>query len=101
MLHEKIFILETRRTVKLIVSRERTQDHSDTKTKIEVLIREANEQDFRLPIGISHPQYWKLKRLDSEQAAMLQLSYSGITERQIRSAIKEMDSLAERIPVMA
>ena len=89
MTHEKTFILFANRLVKLIIKTSR-QFPASARVELDVLIREANEQQFRVPIGTTHPQYWKLRKLDAEQAALLQIKYSGITRKQIQSAIKEL-----------
>ena len=63
-------------------------DVSQTKVnpEIEVLIKEPKDEYFHPPIGITHPKYWKLKKLDSQQYKLLQIQYSGITEKQIRES---------------
>ena len=93
MIHEKTFTLETGRSVKVIAKAQITADKTKVKPEIEVLIKEPRDEDFRPPIGITHPKYWKLKKLDSRQSKTLQIQYSGITDKQLRKAIREFERL--------
>lgn len=90
MTHEKTFTLDTGRSVKLIT---KTDVKCQGGTDIEVLIKEPKEENYRLPIGKTHPKYWKLKGLDARKTRMLQMRYSGISDKQIRKAIKEFNEL--------
>ncbi|KAA6436980.1 hypothetical protein FEM33_19860 [Dyadobacter flavalbus] len=87
MIHEKIFNLKTGRSVKVIIHDVKQTEISEL--NIDVLIKEPNEPEFRRPIHHSHPQYWKLRRLDREHASKLQILYSGIKKKHIKSAINE------------
>ena len=93
MVHEKTFTLETGRSVKVIAKSEFPAEQAKAVPEIEVLIKESKEQDFHPPIGITHPKYWKLKKLDSQQSKRLQIQYSGITEKQLRKTISEFKRL--------
>ena len=90
MTHEKTFTLETGRSVKVLA---RAVDQSKVHTEIEVLIKEPREENYRLPIGRTHPKYWKLKGLDSQKTRVLQIKYSGISDKQIRKTIKELKAM--------
>ena len=96
MTHEKIFVLETGRSVKLIIQNAYEQNDLKSEPEIDVLIREPKEPEFRPPIGVTHPQFWKLKKLDLKHSRMLQMEYSGLNDKHIKSALKEMKSLAEK-----
>lgn len=87
MTHEKIFTLKTGRSVKVIIHEKEKMDASEL--NIDVLIKEPKEPEFRLPINDSHPKFWKLKRLNQQHASKLQLLYSGIKKKQIKSAMNE------------
>ncbi len=89
MTHEKTFTLDTGRSVKVIAKALLLDDKSKIETEIEVLIKEPREVGYRLPIGNTHPKFWKLKKLNSQQTRILQIQYSGISEKQIRKTIKE------------
>lgn len=91
MAHIKIITLQTGRTVKLTFDDTLRWEEDDQKIEgqIQVTIRERNEEKFHPPIGMNHPRYWKLKRSGAEHAARLQLAYSGLSSKQISSAIKE------------
>lgn len=84
---EKIFTLKTGRSVKVIIHE--IKKTGDSELNIGVLIKEPNEPEFRLPINDRHPQYWKLQRLDRQHASKLQITYSGIKKKHIKSAINE------------
>ena len=87
MTHEKIFTLKTGRSVKVIIHEIKRME--DSEINIDVLIKEPKEPEFRLPINDSHPKYWKLKRLNEQLASKLQMQYSGIKKKQIKSAVNE------------
>jgi len=89
MTHEKTFILETGRSVKVIAKALPVKDPSKIETEIEVLIKEPREENYRPAIGQTHPKYWKLRKLDSLKIRMLQIKYSGVSEKQIRKTIRE------------
>ncbi|GGB95655.1 hypothetical protein [Dyadobacter sediminis] len=90
---EKVYSLAAGREAKVIVSEEDKPDFTKSGIRIEVLIKDPRENEFHLPITETHPQFWKLKRLDADQCSILQYQYSGITEKQVRKAIKEYKQL--------
>jgi hypothetical protein len=83
MIHEKIFQLKSGREVKVIVKGYFLHDNPQRST----------EKYFRTPIGINHPQFWKLKRLSSQQAKLLVLEYSGISQRQVNQVVTEFNTV--------
>ncbi|MCE7066391.1 hypothetical protein [Dyadobacter sp. CY326] len=93
MIHEKIFQLKNGREAKVIVKGYFLHDSPQRSTEYEILIREPKEKYFRAPIGINHPQYWKLKRLTSQQARLLVMEYSGVSQRQVNQAINEFNTV--------
>jgi len=94
MIHEKIFTHATGREIKIIIKGFISPEESAIRTELEVLIKEPREEYFHAPIGLTHPQFWKLKRLDKEQAKQLQKSYSGVSDKQINNVLKEFDEIA-------
>ncbi|WP_439558873.1 hypothetical protein [Dyadobacter sp.] len=93
MIHEKIFYLKSGREVKVVVKGYFLNDNPQFNTEYEVLIKEPKEKFFRTPIGTNHPQYWKMKRSTSQQAKMLLLEYSGISQRQVNQAVSEFNKV--------
>jgi len=93
MTHEKIFVLETGRAVKVKVEGVLADDLSKVIIQVDVMIKDPKEEDFRPPIGPTHPKYWKLKSLEPEKAGLLQIEYSGVYRKQIRKTIREFDKL--------
>ena len=93
MKHEKIFLLETGRTLKVIITGHEIPGDSAIRTETEILIKDPKEEDFRPPIGMSHPQFWKLKRMNDEQARLLQIEYSGATDKHINKTLKEFNQI--------
>jgi geranylgeranyl pyrophosphate synthase len=93
MRQEKIFILETGRAIKVITEGLLADDLSKITVTSRVLIKDPREDDFHLPITETHPKYWKLKKLDQEQARLLHIRYSGVTDKQIRKAVKEFEQM--------
>ena len=95
MRFEKAFVLKTGRSVKVIITGILAADLSKVSVEMDVLIKDLRDEDFHPPIGNSHPKYWKLKRLDAEQARSLQILYSGLTQRQLRQAMKEFEQMSD------
>ncbi len=93
MVHEKIFTLKNRREVKIIFKSIQNAVTQKLKFDYEILIREPGEKSFRLPIGVSHPKYWKLQKVGKEQGRELILMYSGITQRHLLEAEREFNNL--------
>ncbi|SEI68503.1 hypothetical protein SAMN05216327_103239 [Dyadobacter sp. SG02] len=98
MIHEKIFQLRSGREVKVVVKSYFLHDNPQRDTDCEILIREPKEKYFRTPIGVNHPQYWKMKRSSAQQAKVLLMEYSGITQRQINQAITEFNRILSYPP---
>lgn len=93
---EKIYALAAGREAKVLVSEEYSNNYSKNGVRIDVLIKDPKESEFHLPITATHPQFWKLKRLDANQCRLLQFQYSGVTEKQIRKAVKEFRQLCSQ-----
>ncbi|MCF0049110.1 hypothetical protein MUK70_04545 [Dyadobacter chenwenxiniae] len=87
MTHEKTLILQTGRCVKVISQWKNPMNPGEI--EIDVLIKDPSETHYRPPIGLTHPKYWKLKRMGAEKSKQLQIQYSGLTEKQLRSVVKE------------
>ena len=94
MIHEKTFSLQTGRIIKIIIRGYFSPMEPAIKTSLEVLIKDPKEEYFHTPIGILHPQFWKLKKMDQEKARMLQITYSGISQKQINKAMREFEEIA-------
>lgn len=94
MIHEKSFLLRTGRIIKLIVRGYFIPTESGISTHLEVLIKDPKEEYFHAPIGMTHPQFWKLKRLNPEQAQSLQIAYSGVSEKHINKIMREFENIA-------
>ena len=89
MTHEKTYVLTTGRSVKVITQGTIPVDQSDIEIELAVLVKEPKEESFHPPIGLTHPKYWKLKRLNPEESRMIEIQYSGLSDKQIRNAVKE------------
>ena len=89
MVHETTFALSTDREAKIIVEGSFPNSSMQITINFQFLIKDKNDRYFRVPIGIYHPQYWKLKKLTPEKSQMLQLEYSGLSRKQLNIAIKE------------
>ncbi|CAG5017721.1 hypothetical protein DYBT9275_05832 [Dyadobacter sp. CECT 9275] len=97
MKHEKTVTLKTGRLLKIIVTEVHSLLCSEGTIQVEVLVMDPKDDDFRLPIGESHPQFWKLKRLNEQQARTLQIQYSGVMDKQIKRAIKEFRRMTDEL----
>lgn len=93
MNHEKVFVLETGRSIKVMVEGVLADDLSKVSIQVDVLIKDPREEAFRPPIGAAHPKYWKLKNLDPDKARKLQIQYSGVHRKQIKKTVREFDQL--------
>ena len=93
MIHEKIFSLSTDREAKIIIKGNIPGNSRLVTLDFEFLIKDKNDAYFRSPIGINHPQYWKLKRATPEKSQLLELEYSGISRKQLNLAIREFKQL--------
>jgi hypothetical protein len=89
MIHEKIFILAVDREAKIIVKGNVANNSKQINIDFEFLIKEKHDKYFRSPIGVNHPKYWKLRSLTPEKAQLMQLVYSGVSKKQLDTAIKE------------
>ena len=89
MIHEKTFDLAVDRSAKIIVKGSLSNNSRQVTIDFEFLIKDKNDRYFRSPIGLNHPQYWKLQKLTAEKAQLLQLEYSGISRKQLNVALRE------------
>ena len=93
MLLEKTFKLAENRDARIVIRGQHVRNSNTINIDFEFLIRDSNETHYRAPIGINHPQFWKLKKSPYEKSQLLQLEYSGISRRQVRTAIDEFEAL--------
>ena len=93
MTFERNFILATGRIVKLSAVYESNEIPVELNMKIEVLIKDGTHTDFRAPIHLTHPKYWKLKSLDEKRSAEMQIQYSGLSIKQVRRFFSELSAL--------
>ena len=91
MTQEKILTLYTGRCVKVITQLENPMTPDEI--QIDILIKDPSETHYHPPIGLSHPKYWKLKRMGVEKSKQLQIQYSGLTEKQLRGVVKEFKQM--------
>ncbi|MBE9463911.1 hypothetical protein ACFP1I_08050 [Dyadobacter subterraneus] len=89
MIYEKRFILTVGREAKIILKGDIEKDSTDVLIDFEFLIKDSHENDFHDPITSNHPQYWKLKKSTPQKAQLLQMEYSGVSRKQLHSAINE------------
>lgn len=89
MIYEKRFILTVGREAKIILKADFQKNSNDVLIDFEFLIKDSHENDFHDPITSNHPQYWKLKKSTQEKAQLLQMEYSGVSRKQLYSAINE------------
>ena len=90
---EKTFRQAVDREAKLVLTGTRLKGKKEIVIEMEFLIKEIYDQQFRVPIDINHPKYWKLQRLTAENANYMQLEYSGISKKQVLAALKEFENV--------
>ncbi|MCE7043256.1 hypothetical protein [Dyadobacter sp. CY312] len=93
MIHEKLFNLTTDREAKVIV-KGNVINGGQVIIDFEFLIKDKNDRYFHPPIGINHPQYWKLKRFSHAKGLLLQMKYSGLSKKQVNASLREFKQLA-------
>ena len=93
MIYERIFKITVDREAKIILKGNLT-NAGQVVINYDFLVKDKNESNFRAPIGLDHPKYWKLKRLSSEEAILLQLVYSGLSKKQLNLALREFKDKA-------
>jgi hypothetical protein len=93
MIHEKAFRHAVGREAKVIVRGEKAKYRKEVILDLEFLIKETHDPDYHAPIGINHPQYWKLKNYTAEKAQYLQLEYSGVSRKELLETVKEFKLL--------
>lgn len=98
MKQEKIFVLETGRSIKIITEGILAEDLSKVTITTTVLIKNPREEEFHLPIGETHPKFWKLKQLDEEKSRLLHIKYSGVTDKMLKKAAKAFDQMLHPEP---
>ena len=87
----KVYKHPNGRLIQVIIEGNLSEDLSKVSIDIDVLIKDSQDEDFHAVIGESHPKYWKLKRLEPAQIKAMQIKYSGVSAKQIRSAVKEFE----------
>ncbi|REA60836.1 hypothetical protein DSL64_13075 [Dyadobacter luteus] len=90
---EKTFLLPTGRTVKIIAEPTAKNEIPFNKEDFDILIKEPKEEEFHPPIGETHPKYWKLKKLNPREVKLIEIKYSGLSEKQIRNTLKEFEKI--------
>lgn len=89
MIHEKTFTLAVDREAKIIVKGDIANNSKQIDLDFEFLIKEKHDKYFRVPIGVNHPKYWKLRSLTPTKSKLMQLVYSGVSRKQLDAAIRE------------
>ena len=87
---ENTILLTTGRTVKLTAKKKCSPNYPDLNLDLEVLVKDPFEKDFRPPILVTHPKYYKLKSLSPNQQILIQIRNSGLDSKQIKRALKEL-----------
>ncbi|MCF0056294.1 hypothetical protein [Dyadobacter sp. CY356] len=89
MIYEKRFILTVGREAKIILKADFQKNSNEVTIDFEFLIKDTHETSFHDSIMSNHPQYWKLKKSTVDKAQLLQMEYSGVSRKQLYSAINE------------
>jgi hypothetical protein len=88
---EKEIILKSGRCVKVFANA--VQSHSRLAFELIVLVRDPGENTFYPPIGINHSKYWQLKRLNPQLAGILQLTHSGISDKDLKQILADIEDM--------
>ena len=89
---EKVFYLSVGRLARIVVHGRPGKRSNELLIDLEFSIKDNHDTSFRPPIGVNHPQYWKLKNADPAKSQKLQLEYSGISRKQLKEAIQEFQA---------
>jgi len=90
MLFERLLVLKSGRSVKVIASEVTILNTSTLPIEWNILVKDPKEVHFRPLIENTHPIYWKLKKLSPYQRKLAELQYSGINKIEINKIIKEL-----------
>jgi hypothetical protein len=90
---EKTFLLPTGRAVKITAESALASTVELNKEDFDILIKEPREEYFRPPISETHPKYWKLKKLNPLEIKLIEIRYSGLSDKQIRNTLKEFEKI--------
>ncbi|MCF0048614.1 hypothetical protein MUK70_01725 [Dyadobacter chenwenxiniae] len=66
-----------------------------------VLVKDPGENTFYPPIGPNHSKYWQLKRLNEQLAGILQLRHSGISDRDLKHILADVEEMVAAIETSA
>lgn len=88
---EREIILKSGRCVKIFANA--VQNHSRLAFELIVIVRDPGENTFHPPIGINHSKYWQLKRLNAQLAGMLQLRHSGISDKDLKQILADIEAM--------
>ncbi|MCF2518671.1 hypothetical protein [Dyadobacter sp. CY351] len=88
---EREITLKTGRCVKVFANA--VQNHSRVAFELIVLVKDPDENTFYPPIGPNHSKYWQLKRLNAQLAGILQLRHSGVSDREMKQILDELNEM--------
>lgn len=88
---EREITLKTGRCVKVLGSA--VQNHSRAAFELIVLVKDPEDNTYYPPIGPNHSKYWQLKRLNAQLAGILQLRHSGISDRDLKQILMDLEEM--------
>lgn len=92
--NERLLILKTGRSVKVVAIRTENVEYSTT-AQLEwvILIKDPKDPHFHPLIGSSHPMFWKIKKLSPLQRKLVELQYAGINKTETKKIVAEWNKL--------
>lgn len=88
---EREITLKTGRCVKVFANA--VQNHSRMAFELIVLVKDPGDNTFYPPIGPNHSKYWQLKRLNEQLAGILQLRHSGISDKDLKQILTDVEEM--------
>ena len=95
--NERLLILKTGRSVKVVASRTGNKDLTTAEIEWDILIKDPKDQQFHPLISSSHPMFWKIKKLTPMRRKLVELQYAGINKRETKKIFTEWNMLTDNL----
>ncbi|MCF0069685.1 hypothetical protein LZD49_04325 [Dyadobacter sp. CY261] len=93
MMHEKIFIDDSLREVKIIVKGYPSTDQKSVSKFFDVMIREAGQSQFQRPINLNLPIAFDAEKIAGKQLVSQVMAANGIREKDVEIAVTEFNEI--------
>lgn len=84
-----VYVLTTGRLIQLSIHADMEKQHIPVDLKIDMFIKDPEEEEFHPVIGSRHPDFIEFQKLNPEQALNMQIRYCGVSAAKIKQAVDE------------